>query len=47
MTDGLIDVHAHFTTEDYIRAAIAAGHRDPTGCRKATGRTGPSRITSF
>lgn len=31
MTDGLIDVHAHFTTEDYIRAATAAGHREADG----------------
>ncbi|OLZ58151.1 amidohydrolase family protein [Amycolatopsis keratiniphila] len=31
MTGGLIDVHAHFTTEDYVRAAIAAGHHEADG----------------
>jgi 6-methylsalicylate decarboxylase len=28
---GLIDVHAHFTTEAYIAAAKAAGHVRPDG----------------
>src|SRR5580704_4822468 len=29
--DGLIDVHAHFTTDSYIQAAKTAGHREPDG----------------
>jgi predicted TIM-barrel fold metal-dependent hydrolase len=29
--DGLIDVHAHFTTERYITEATAAGHLEPDG----------------
>jgi 6-methylsalicylate decarboxylase len=29
--DGLIDVHAHFTTECYITEATAAGHLEPDG----------------
>jgi predicted TIM-barrel fold metal-dependent hydrolase len=29
--DGLIDVHAHFTTDRYIAAAKAAGHVEPDG----------------
>jgi 6-methylsalicylate decarboxylase len=29
--DGLIDVHAHFTTESYVAAAKAAGHISPDG----------------
>jgi 6-methylsalicylate decarboxylase len=28
---GLIDVHAHFVTEEYVAAAIAAGHSHPDG----------------
>jgi predicted TIM-barrel fold metal-dependent hydrolase len=28
---GLVDVHAHFTTDGYIEAAKAAGHLDPDG----------------
>lgn len=28
---GLIDVHAHFLTDDYVRAATAAGHPDAEG----------------
>ncbi|MGX6607972.1 amidohydrolase family protein [Micromonosporaceae bacterium Da 78-11] len=28
---GLIDLHAHFVTDDYVRAAIAAGHELPDG----------------
>jgi hypothetical protein len=27
----LVDVHAHFVTDDYMAAAIAAGHRRPDG----------------
>jgi 6-methylsalicylate decarboxylase len=27
----LVDVHAHFVTDDYVAAAIAAGHRKPDG----------------
>jgi predicted TIM-barrel fold metal-dependent hydrolase len=27
----LVDVHAHFVTDDYMAAAIAAGHRQPDG----------------
>lgn len=27
----LVDVHAHFLTEDYVAAAVAAGHRHPDG----------------
>lgn len=27
----LVDVHAHFLTEEYVDAAIAAGHRHPDG----------------
>jgi len=27
----LVDVHAHFVTDDYVAAAIAAGHRQPDG----------------
>jgi predicted TIM-barrel fold metal-dependent hydrolase len=29
--DGLVDVHAHFTTDRYIAAAKAAGHVEPDG----------------
>ncbi|WP_328610696.1 amidohydrolase [Amycolatopsis sp. NBC_00345] len=29
--DGLVDVHAHFTTERYLAAARAAGHLEPDG----------------
>jgi predicted TIM-barrel fold metal-dependent hydrolase len=29
--DGLVDVHAHFTTDRYIAAAKAAGHIEPDG----------------
>ena len=29
--DGLVDVHAHFTTDHYIAAAKAAGHVEPDG----------------
>jgi 6-methylsalicylate decarboxylase len=29
--DGLVDVHAHFTTDRYIEAASAAGHIEPDG----------------
>lgn len=28
---GLVDVHAHFITEDYVAAALAAGHGHPDG----------------
>jgi predicted TIM-barrel fold metal-dependent hydrolase len=28
---GLVDVHAHFLTDTYIEAAVAAGHRNPDG----------------
>ena len=28
---GLVDVHAHFLTPDYVEAAIAAGHGSPDG----------------
>ncbi|GAA5064507.1 amidohydrolase family protein [Nocardia callitridis] len=35
MTDGLIDVHAHFTTDDYIEAAKTAGKREPDGMPEA------------
>jgi len=27
----LVDVHAHFVTDDYVAAAITAGHREPDG----------------
>jgi len=27
----LIDVHAHFVTDDYVAAAIASGRRHPDG----------------
>lgn len=27
----LLDVHAHFVTDDYVAAASAAGHRHPDG----------------
>ncbi|MDC2960339.1 amidohydrolase family protein [Streptomyces gilvifuscus] len=30
-TDGLIDVHAHFVTDSYVRQATAAGHDKPDG----------------
>ena len=33
--NGLIDVHAHFTTDDYISAAKNAGHHDPDGMPEA------------
>ncbi|MEV7075732.1 amidohydrolase family protein [Streptomyces sp. NPDC093990] len=29
--DGLIDVHAHFVTDSYVRQAKAAGHHQPDG----------------
>jgi predicted TIM-barrel fold metal-dependent hydrolase len=29
--DGLIDVHAHYTTPDYVARAVASGHRRPDG----------------
>lgn len=28
---GLVDVHAHFLTEEYVAAAVRAGHRTPDG----------------
>lgn len=28
---GLVDVHAHFLTDAYVEAAVAAGHRTPDG----------------
>ena len=31
MSDGLIDVHAHFVTDEYVAAAVAAGHVLPDG----------------
>ncbi|MDN3355803.1 amidohydrolase family protein [Actinomadura sp. DC4] len=33
--DGLVDVHAHFTTGRYVEAAEAAGHREPDGMPEA------------
>ncbi|MBV9822756.1 MAG: amidohydrolase family protein, partial [Actinobacteria bacterium] len=27
----LIDVHSHFVTEEYVAAAVRAGHREPEG----------------
>ncbi|OLS98405.1 amidohydrolase [Pseudonocardia sp. CNS-004] len=30
-THGLVHVHAHFLTETYVEAAVAAGHRTPDG----------------
>lgn len=35
MPDGLVDVHAHFTTGRYVEAAKAAGHREPDGMPEA------------
>jgi hypothetical protein len=35
MADGLVDVHAHFTTRDYIESAKAAGHAEPDGMPEA------------
>jgi predicted TIM-barrel fold metal-dependent hydrolase len=34
-SDGLIDVHAHFTTSAYIERAKEAGHREPDGMPEA------------
>ncbi|MBB5791845.1 amidohydrolase family protein [Jiangella mangrovi] len=30
-TPGLVDLHAHFLTEEYVAAAVRAGHRAPDG----------------
>ena len=31
MKPALVDVHAHFVTDDYVAAARAAGHTHPDG----------------